>query len=80
VTVTRRSALGGGGGGTLRSGFVLCAGFWVGLSLYVNVNVAKKHIGWLAMLRCNILHWAFWVMRLQVGDELSLHGQFAWPI
>jgi hypothetical protein len=31
---------------------------------------AKTHC-WLAMLHCNILHWAFWVMRLQVGDELS---------
>ena len=72
VTVARRSALGGGGGGTLRSGFVLTARFWVGLSLYVNVNVAKNTLlaGYaavqhIALAGCQV------VIGLQVGDELS---------
>jgi hypothetical protein len=55
-----------------RLAFCLCSG-WIrnGLSLLRLTRVKKKHIGWLAMLQCNILHWAFWVMTFQVGDELS---------
>jgi hypothetical protein len=73
VTVTRRSALCPPPPCSTRSGFVLCAGFSVGLSLSAYVNVTKKHIllaGYAAVQHFTLAGCQV-VIGLQVGDELS---------